>query len=109
MCYNIENVKEQHQGQAERQSIERVSKHPLLSKCVCVLQHRQRKVKAPRRGCKTVERKGEKTSLIILCVLQHRECKRSAPRRGWKRINPKGKGTSLINYCVCVRDREFVR
>ena len=28
MCYNIENVKEQHQGEAERQSIQRERKHP---------------------------------------------------------------------------------
>ena len=28
VCYNIENVKEQHQGEAERQSIQRERKHP---------------------------------------------------------------------------------
>ena len=28
VCYNIENVKEQHQGDADRQSIKRVRKHP---------------------------------------------------------------------------------
>ena len=35
VCYNIENVKEQLQGDAERQSIERVRKHPNLISCVC--------------------------------------------------------------------------
>ena len=28
VCYNIENVKEQHQGEAESQSIQRERKHP---------------------------------------------------------------------------------
>ena len=56
VCNNIENFKEQHQGEAGRQSIERVRKHPDL-----ILDVRENKRE---------------------CVLQRRECNRTAPRRG---------------------------
>ena len=51
VCYNIENVKEQHQGEAERHSIQRYV-------CVCVLQHREckrgRKTSLNDFGCRNV-------------------------------------------------------
>ena len=51
--YNIENEKEQHQGEVQRQSIESERKHPLLVSAglgVCLLQHREWRRTAPRRG-----------------------------------------------------------
>ena len=40
VCYNIENVKEQHQGEAESQSIQRQRKHPeIISDVMYVCMH----------------------------------------------------------------------
>ena len=106
VCYKIENVKEQNQGEAESQSIQRERKHPWIN----VLQHRERKKTAPRRGWITINTKRKKTSLnnfgCRVCVVQHGHCQRAAPRRGWKTIHENGKKTSLSvsHTCVCEKN-----
>ena len=70
LCYNKENAKKQHQGEATG-----------------VFQHRVKQKNI------TKERlKGR------LCVLQHGQRKRTAPRRGWMTTNQKGKETPLSNF-----------
>ena len=100
-----------------RQFVPKVERMVNLMLCTdthCVLQHRECIRTAPRRGWKTINTNGKKTSLnnfgchtVCVCALQHRECKRTAPRRGWITINTKGKKTPLNNFgcqtvCVCV-------
>ena len=73
VCYNLQTVKEQHQGEVERQSIFRERHHPSFT----ILNF----------GC-----------WHFGCSCPNLEwSKRTAPRTGWKRTNLEVKKTSLIN------------